>query len=168
MAIVTPPAANADAYTDVATADAYHLTRVNTSAWDGASTANKEAALKMATRRLEGERWKGIKADELTVNSLRWPRAEVYNADNQVEASDSVPIAIQQATAELALDILKAAADEAAGLTNLTQEVAVGPVKLKLDTARASQTASEPLSSEVDALISPYRLASVTGALIRA
>lgn len=168
MAITTPPNAAADSYCDVATADAYHLTRLNTTLWDSASTEDKEAALKMATRRLEQENWTGIKADDLSANSLRWPRALVENADGQIEDESSVPLAIQYATAELALDLLKAAADETAGDAFATEEVQVGPVKLKLDTATASQSASAPLSSEVDTLTAPYRVSSVTGALVRA
>lgn len=172
MAITTPPAAAADSYCDEATATAYLATRLNATAWTSADTATREAALKMATRRLEAEDWLGQKADELSANALRWPRALVYNADGQVYPSDSVPLAIQYATAELALDLLKAAADEtanAAGGTAATEEVSVGPIKLKLDnSAAAFQTASEPLSSEVDTLIAPFRNSAVTGALVRA
>jgi len=168
MAITTPPDAAADSYVTVADADAYHATRLNTSAWDDATVENKEAALKMATRQLDQESWAGIKTDTLANNSLRWPRSQVVNADNQYEASDSVPQAIQNATAELALDLLKSAADETAGAAYATEEVQVGPIKLKLDTDTAIQSASEPLSSEVDTLIAPYRSSSVTGALVRA
>lgn len=168
MAITIPPNAAADSYTDVATADAYHATRLNVSKWDGASVAAKESALKMATRQLESQSWKGIKTHDLAANSLRWPRSSVYNADNQVEDAESVPIAIQNATAEMALDLLKAAADETAGTTFATEEVQVGPIKLKLDTDREIQSASDGLSSEVDTLTAPYRNSFVTGALVRA
>lgn len=169
MAITLPPDPAADSYCDEATADAYHATRLNSSVWTSATTADKEAALKMATRRLESEDWKGYKADELAANSLRWPRAELYNADGQLESSVSVPLAIIDACAELALDMLKAAADETAGTTSATEEVQVGPIKLKLDTSiTSSQSASEPLGSAVSTLIAPYRNSAVTGALVRA
>lgn len=168
MAIQTPPNAAADSYVDVATADAYHATRLNTSAWDSAAVAEKEAALKMATRQLEQEDWNGLKTDELSANSLRWPRSQVYNADDQVEDANTVPISIQNAAAELALDLLKSAADETAGTTFATEQVKVGPITLKLDTDRELESASEPLSSEVDTLIAPYRSSSVTAQLVRA
>lgn len=167
MAITTPPNVAADSYVDVATADAYHATRLNSTVWSDADTSSKEAALKMATRRLDREAWKGIKADELSANSLRWPRAEVRNADGQLEDSSTVPLAIQYAAAELALDLLKGAADETAGAQYATEEVSVGPIKLKLDTDSISKTASEPFSNEVDTLIDPYRVSVVTGALVR-
>lgn len=169
MAITLPPDPAADSYCDEATADAYHATRLNSSVWTSATTADKESALKMATRRLESEDWKGIKADDLAVNSLRWPRAELYNADGQLQPSDSIPKAIVDATAELALDLLKAAADETAGTTSATEEVQVGPIKLKLDPSIATaESASVPLGSAVDTLIGPYRNSAVTGTLVRA
>ena len=156
MTIQTPPNAAADSYTDIATADAYHATRLNVAAWSSASTADKESALKMATRQLERERWTGEKTDDLVDNSLRWPRSYVLNSDDQYEDETTVPQAIQEATAELALDLLKAAADETAGDQFATSEVQVGPIKLKLDTDTQLQSASDGLSSEVDTLIAPY------------
>lgn len=168
MAIQTPPNAAADSYVDVATADAYHATRLNSSKWSSASTADKEAALKMATRRLEQLEWAGEKTDDLSANSLRWPRSYVYNADGQLEDANAVPKAIEDATAEYALDLLKAAADETAGEAFATEEVQVGPIKLKLDTDRPSQTASDGLSSEVDTLIAPYVESSAVIELVRA
>lgn len=170
MAITLPPAAAADSYCDEATADAYHLTRLNSTAWSSATTADKESALKTATRRLEDEDWKGQKADDLSVNSLRWPRALVENADGQILPSDSVPLNIQHATAELALELLKAAADESSTASESpTSEIKVGPITLKLDTDKEVEGASTvELSGDVEALIAPYRTSSVTGALVRA
>jgi len=168
MAIQTPPNAAADAYTDVATADLYHATRLNVAKWSGASTADKESALKMATRQLERYDWVGEKTDDLAANSLRWPRSYVYNADGQLEDDTVVPQAIQDATAELALDLLKAAADESAGEAFATSEVQVGPIKLKLDTDKPTESASEGLSSEVDTLIAPYVEEYATLGLVRA
>lgn len=122
----------------------------------------------MATIRLEAEQWKGEKADELTANALRWPRSGVYNADGQSIPSDSVPLAVQHATAELALELIKAAADEEAGEVNPTTDVSVGPISLKLDTSRAVRSASVELSGGVDALIGPYRTPANLGLLVRA
>ena len=170
MAIQIPPNAAADSYATEAAADAYMANRLNAELWTGATTAVKESALKSATRRLESEDWKGIKADVLSANSLRFPRSELYNADGQIESSTTVPLAIQNATAELALELIKAAADESAGTASSpTSEIAVGPIKLKLDTAQTEDGSSlVDLSGEVDTLIAPYRNSSVMGALVRA
>lgn len=170
MAITTPPDAAADSYCDEATADAYHATRLNSSAWTSASTADKESALKTATRRLEDENWKGLKADPITDNSLRWPRALVQNADGQEIPSDSVPLAIQHATAELALELLKAADDESDTTSESpTSEIVVGPIKLKLDTDKeAPGSSTVVLSGDTEALIAPYVVAEMIGTLVRA
>ena len=170
MAITLPPAAAADSYCDIATADAYLLTRLNVTAWDAASDAEKEAALKTATRRLDSEDWKGIKTDVVADNSLRWPRSLVQNSDGQELPSDSVPTNIVNATAELALDLIKAAADESStAATAPTSEIAVGPIKLKLDTDKEVEGASTvELSGDVETLIEPFRNSTLMGSLVRA
>jgi len=168
MSITIPPSVSADSYVALAVADAYHATRLNVDLWDSANEETKESALKMATRRLEAENWKGLKTHSLASNILRWPRSDLYNDDGQIESSTTVPIAVQHATAELALEMLKAAADELAGAQSKTSEIQVGPVKLKLDTDQTNATSVEELSGDVENLIARYRNSTAMTSLVRA
>ena len=115
MAIQPNPAlANFNAYCSVAESDAYHATRLHNTAWTGATTATKEAAIIWATRNFETLEWKGwmTVADQ----NLQWPRTGVFRNGNEVlDASESalyyniifdsatIPTFLKEATAEAAM-----------------------------------------------------------------
>lgn len=100
--------ANAESYLSVADADTYHSLRGNTS-WAGTSpatsTSAKEAALRKATEFINNEyygRWKGELVDE--DQSLAWPRNYAINDETgQYYDSESIPLLLKRATAEMAL-----------------------------------------------------------------
>jgi hypothetical protein len=124
---------SSDSYTTVADADAYHSTHLYASAWTAASTDDKERGLKTATRLLdERTTWIGTKhTDE---QALRWPRGSATDIDGYAVLTTEIPAAIQNATAELARNLISSDSTGEAqgkGITNL----AVGSVSLTFDKA---------------------------------
>ena len=101
--VVTPGASDADSYTTVAFADAYHVARGN-AGWAGAD-AVKEAALRRATAWIDGvyrSRFPGYR-NEGRDQALEWPRASASDAQGWGIANDAIPAEVQQAAAEAAL-----------------------------------------------------------------
>jgi len=96
--------ANADSYSTVAAADTYWTDRNNPDAWSNAIDSEKEAALIIATQYLDityHTRWKGYPTS--SEQSLDWPRINVVRQNGSVYDSDEMPVALLQATAEMAL-----------------------------------------------------------------
>jgi hypothetical protein len=98
--------ANANAYADAADGDAYHDGHLYATAWTAATLANKEKALVMATRLIDGQfQFAGWKANEL--QGLQWPRVSVRDPDGEDDLPpDVVPKAVIEATCELARALL--------------------------------------------------------------
>lgn len=97
--------ASANSYLTVDEADAVLEGRLHTDAWDAATTAQKEAALRMATRILDSRVcWLGTVA--ASTQALVWPRTGLLLRTGAATAADAIPTAVQEATAELALMLL--------------------------------------------------------------
>jgi hypothetical protein len=94
---------DAEAYISEADADTYHTAHTASTSWSGADSADKEAALRMATQYLDAvyyPRWQGYKANE--TQRLAWPRANVI-VDAYALEPDEMPRELTEACAELAL-----------------------------------------------------------------
>ena len=103
--IATAGASNANSYTTVEEADAYHEAHLYASTWTDASTANKEAALVWATRLLDEVcEWDGTKSTN--EQALRWPRGGATDADGVPFDVDEIPQELKHATAEFARHLL--------------------------------------------------------------
>lgn len=100
--------ADANAYADAADGDAYHEGQLYATAWTAAGAEQKAAALVMATRLLDAEyQFGGVKAK--AAQALQWPRAECRDPDTgDMAPENSVPKALQEATCELARELLVA------------------------------------------------------------
>jgi len=111
--------ADANAYADVVDGDAYHDGHLYASAWTGATSDSKAAALVMATRLIDSQyQFGGLKAN--SGQALQWPRLGCVDPDsNDVFASlapatwgpglvpcDVVPKAVIEATCEMARELL--------------------------------------------------------------
>jgi len=99
--------ASADSYITVADADTYHGDNLNVTDWVDATTANKEKALKMATRLLD-ERIDWIGSKNTDAQALRFPRSSLVNPDGYTVSSTLIPDIIGNATAEFAKYLLAA------------------------------------------------------------
>lgn len=97
---------DANAYANTADGDAYHDGHLYATPWTAATLANKEAALVMATRLIDGQfQFDGVKANE--AQALQWPREDCHDPDGDDELpSDAVPKAVIEATCEMARELL--------------------------------------------------------------
>jgi len=116
------PAANA--YCTLAAADAYVAGHIASARWDAASADERHRAIVTATALLDSTfAWMG---DPTTYEQkLQWPRTGCVSKTGDELADDAIPEAVQDATAELARQLLASdrTADndaEAAGLTSLS------------------------------------------------
>ena len=115
---------DANSYASAADGDSYHDGHLYATAWTGATLANKEKALVMATRLIDGEyQFNGFKGNE--AQALQWPRERCpdpdragagflpsvlsasFGSDTWVP-SDIVPPRVVQATCELARELILA------------------------------------------------------------
>lgn len=98
---------DANSYASAADGDAYHDGHLYASAWTAATLANREKALVMATRLIDGEyQFNGVKAND--EQALQWPRAGCRDPDVAGDWvwADTVPNAVRDATCELARELL--------------------------------------------------------------
>lgn len=105
-----------DAYIDLVFADDYWITDRNDATWQAASVAERERAILEATQYLDASYdWIGTHpGDQAQV--LGWPRLNAV--DHEGRAIEGIPLKVQEATAELALEALAGrllASDERGG-----------------------------------------------------
>ena len=106
--------ADANSYASVADADAYHDGHLYASAWTAATTPNKEKALVMATRLIDGQfQFAGVRA--VGGQALQWPRVSCLDPDaddsllsGRYVSSNVVPRGVSGATCEMARELLVA------------------------------------------------------------
>lgn len=104
--IATVGADDANSYIDVSYADTYLDGLLNTSAWSSADAATKARAVITATAVLDRLQFAGGRST--TTQALQWPRYETYDRDGWPFDSDEIPVAVKNATALLALELVKA------------------------------------------------------------
>ena len=103
--------ANADSYQSIVEADAYWAKHASPVAWTGATDAIKESALRYATQWIDQKfTWGGDIYTSTQV--LDWPRQSCYDDEGRLIADDIVPLAVQQATDEMAKNHIDAAVNE--------------------------------------------------------
>ena len=100
----TAKSATANSYVSVSEADDYFAAHLDSNFWPTASK-DKQAALVMATNRIDAETFQGRRT-ELT-QSLQWPRLWVVTRDSNI-----IPRELKIATFEMALHYLKMKAGE--------------------------------------------------------
>lgn len=143
--------AGAESYISVVEADLYHENRGNTD-WDAID--DKEALLRRATDYMVGKyrlRWAGSKVS--FEQPLDWPRAYVPVADSLdglYYMSDSVPLAVKNACAILALKSYAAALIK--DQTQKVVSVQVGPITTTYEPSAPTAVKY----SEVDNMLAPY------------
>ena len=142
---------DAESYISVARADAHHAAYGN-SAWAGAATTDKEAALRRAARHLDGSYGARLLGTQKTADqALAWPR---YG----VEAAGDTPLPgnLEQAAAEAALRALEAdlAPDRSPETVIDEKRTTVGPLTTAIGFRDTSMRGPEyPL---IDQLMAPF------------
>ncbi len=124
--VSTAQATNANSYATIATAQTYFDGRLDKAEWEAAATATQDAAMIMATTRLDLEEWTGSPTS--FTQRLQWPRGNVPDPWGSFYASDTVPRPVTEACYELALSYIKEKATlDDTGLEQFTN-VKVGPL----------------------------------------
>ncbi len=154
--------ADAESYISVADASAYHAARGNV-AWAGlASDTLREHALRAATAymALYRGRWAGWR--KTAEQALDWPRNDVPVPDGPggVYPTDSVPVAVRNACAELALKSLSGPL--APDLKPPKLRVKVGPI----ETEYARGDRQTTVYQSVEALLRPFLGSSANAAKV--
>lgn len=140
---------DANSYVSVAAADTYFDNYGAPATWTGASTANKEAALRIATAYVSekyGNRWRGVIDSD--TQALDWPRSGVVDADTGLYYdNDEMPTRLLNATAEVALRHLAGTSlrpDVVAGDGNITNStISVGGITVTEDFIGSATTAPD-------------------------
>jgi hypothetical protein len=118
--VATAGSGSANSYVTRANASTYLDARLNVTVWTAASDEDKDRALISATRALDGAPWIGFRASD--TQALAWPRTYALKPDRPYDtgsddiyfATTTVPQAVQDATCELALELLRAGDDRCA------------------------------------------------------
>lgn len=132
----TPGGAAADSYASVAEADAYHTTRLFSSAWPAGSTGadlvTKETTLRMAARLLDAypRSWTGSAVD--AIQALGWPRSGMFNRNGfaiPTSGASSIPKELKEAQSELARQLISTDKTADNAIINLgLRSLQAGPV----------------------------------------
>lgn len=151
--------ATANAYVDVATANAYFLAR-NVTTWAAKTTPEKEAAIIRGTEFIEAEyagKWAGGRST--FIQALAWPRVGVPGPDYVgLLPALALPQALVTATLEAALlastsDLYASGSTAGAFVTEET----VGPITTKYAKGVSStdRTSIRPTTNRIEALLTP-------------
>lgn len=160
--VATPKAVNANSYATEAEGDAYHETHLYASAWTGAGTESKKAALVWATRLLD-DAMEFVGWRTTIEQKLAWPRQGVWTRDKIEVDADTIPDFIANATAELARKLLeddRSAEPDTKGFS----EISVGPITLKIDTRDAKKN---PIPDSVLSMLSYYGTSSRSSSTVK-
>jgi hypothetical protein len=136
---------DANSYAAVADGDAYHDGHLYAATWTAATNANKEKALVMASRLIDGLfQFNGFK--RLSIQALQWPRRECRDPDNSNGVvpglllgrgpfldETKVPVLVVNATCELARELIKQDRTDDPDGEGLRALDLVGSVKLEFD-----------------------------------
>lgn len=148
MTLIATPGVDANSFADVAFADGYIATHDPDLAWFNLTTATKEAVLQRATELLDGLKWDGIKTD--TANSLRWPRAYVYDKDDVLLDSATIPLFLKRATSEFAFHLSEGDTTREASF----KRIEIGPLRLESKDEELSN--QDPIPSQIQRMINFY------------
>lgn len=147
--------AGTNSYISVADADDYSSARLHSDNWTGATTANKEAALIQATQLLDALfDWYGDLADD--DQSLGWPRQYVYDCEQRLIDSSSIPQPIKDATCEEAIHLLSG--DQLSNPSVLSQgfkRAKLGSMEIEVADNKAA-AAPDKIASTVKILLDCY------------
>lgn len=101
MGTVTIDATDFDVYGDVAGATSYFLGTTQYGTWSALDADTQGRLIIMATRFLDRQRWQGSKTSE--AQALEFPRTGLTDKNGVAVDDATVPVAVEQATYELAL-----------------------------------------------------------------
>lgn len=130
--VETVGSASANSFVSAAEFASYAESRIDSSAYDDATTDAQNRALAEATRDLSARNWQGRRTDN--TQALSWPREWVTNPDDanyDYYDSNVIPQRVKDATCELALQYLRAGTSDISELdaTIGVKREKVGPLE---------------------------------------
>jgi len=137
---------NTNSYVEIADADTYFESRIDSANWFNASDEIKEQALVTATQLVDDHAWIGSAVS--SSQALAWPRKNaIYNDDRlgiQVSiAEDVVPNRVFVAVYEQALHLTNNE-DLLAGTTQTFESISVGTISLTDSNSDVTRTSIKP------------------------
>lgn len=158
---VTVGGLNANAYLTRAEADAYFESRLYATTWTGATGGNKDIAIVWATRLLDRSiDWHGyVRSHD---QALRWPRAYAFDLDGVMIQSDIIPKKVKEATAELAMWLLKSDRTAETGREGI-RSFSAGKVSFEFDKLDNAPTIPDAVYQLVAGLGSLHEVSSGGG-----
>jgi hypothetical protein len=170
---------DANSYANAADGDAYHDGHYYASAWTGATTANKEKALVMATRLIDAHyQFNGWRKSN--AQALQWPRDGAIDPDRSdirfftfsgnvgpYFDNDKVPRAVVDATCEMARELLIGDRTDTPDGEGITQLGLVGSVNITFDKKDRQPVISHVAQSMLAKLGTLIRAATGTAKLVR-
>jgi hypothetical protein len=171
---------DSNTYALVADADAFHEGHLYATAWTGASTANKEKALVLATRLIDASyQFNGGKIS--STQALQWPREGAIDPDRLALArnplatvigsyfeSNKIPPVLVAATCEMAREVLIADRTDAPDGEGLSQVGLVGAVNLTFDKKDRQPVISRLVQAMLSKLGTLIHSETATARLVRA
>lgn len=142
-----------NSYCDVVYADAFWQTRLYADAWTGATADQKAAALVMATRLLDELPWKGQRIR--IGQSLRWPRAGMFDRDGIYILQNQMPRVLLDCTAELAGMLLKEDRTEDEGALGLSM-VRIGSLQVNYRPGRIQRELPDIIMNKISHWLSGF------------
>jgi hypothetical protein len=127
--LIPAPDPDANTYASAAEADAYFDARVDSGAWGEADADDRARALVSAARRIDQERFRGVRADP--DQPMAWPRAGVRDEDGVLMGTETVPARVKRAQMNLALVMLAGGFLDDLGL-DAFRRAKVGPLEVEL------------------------------------
>jgi hypothetical protein len=123
---------NTNSYVEVASADTYFTTRIDSASWDNAAEELKEDALVTATQIIDNNSWIGSAVSPS--QALAWPRKNALYYDNrlgqEITFSESeIPNLVKIAVYEQALHLLNNE-DLLAQTTQTYESISIGNISL--------------------------------------
>lgn len=144
---------DANSYITIADANTYFETVSYSSTWDDAADDDKCRALQTATRQLDTS-FDFVGFVSSSTQALLWPRDEVIGPNGYAEDSDAIPVRIQQATAELAQQLL--ASNRQADSDTETEGIQRLRLGAGLEIYFKSSVVAKPIPDVVATLVGDY------------
>lgn len=161
----------ANAYTTTTQASSFLTMRLDTDAWDEASVDDQIAGLQWATRLIDEQvQWYGVPT--YPDQALALPQVGLVDQWGRPLASDTIPLAVQQATALYALGLLENTSPDAPQASGdlVIKSKKIGDTTITyqdISGAQATRTPTSPhaIPAEVKALLKPFGMVPGFGSI---
>ena len=147
--------ASSNSYLTVEEADDYFDGRYGSDLYTSLQTASKQQLLASATKRIDAEKYAGIK-NEQNLQRLQWPRNLVYDRDGYPYENQAMPFNLKNAVCELLYFYLQADDRnldelETFDARNLS-EFSIGPLSYKFNSWAKMDTLPDTVKNELVAI----------------